>query len=138
MPKCGVTRPERLISACTGLQTVDLSHNANVTDEVVCGLATCCGQLKNLRVAVEGARSIVHNCWALEFLCFDDVYRLNDSAFIVDSSVDSRQYVEVNMLGCSRISRPAPYQSHPMLPFNQPDARCSQLALSAFEKNRAI
>lgn len=147
-------------SLCVGLKTVDLSHNANVTDDVLGQLAKCCRKLGSLylqycvfitdvgvqtlavevnhdtltsldlsgcarlsdhsviplgqlcrklrrlnlkavnRVTEEGASSITHNCWGLEYLCLDDLYNLRDSAFVFDFSTDGRRAVEANMLGC--------------------------------------
>lgn len=144
---------------CGALKTVDLSHNANVTDDVLGVLARCCrilevlylqycvfitdvgvqtlavevnhvtftsldlsgcvlvsdhsiqalGQLcrklrrltlKSLnRVTEEGASSITHNCWDIEYLCMEDMYNLMDSAFVFDFSVDGRRAVEAHMLG---------------------------------------
>lgn len=146
--------------SCLGLKTVDLSHNANVTDDVIGELARCCRRLGNLyvqyctfitdtgvqrfavevnhdtltsldlsgcvllsdhsivalgqlcrklrrlnlkalnRVTEEGASSITHNCWDLEYLCLEDMYNLMDSAFVFDFAVDGRRAVEANMLAC--------------------------------------
>lgn len=150
----------RIPPLCLGLKTVDLSHNAHVTDEVLGQLARCCQKLRTLylqycafitdagvqtlavevnhdtltsldlsgcvflsdysivalgqlcrnlrrvnlkavnRVTEEGASSITHNCWKLEYLCLEDLYNLRDSAFVFDFSVDGRRAVGANMLGC--------------------------------------
>lgn len=147
--------------SCVGLKTVDLSHNANVTDDVLGQLAKCCRRLGKLylqycvfitdagvqtfavevnhdtltsldlsgcvllsdhsivalgqlcrkfrrlnlkaltRVTEEGASSITHNCWDLEYLCLEDMYNLTDSAFVFDFAIDGRRAVEANMLACT-------------------------------------
>lgn len=149
----------RIPASCAGLRTVDVSHNVNVTDDLVGKLAKHCRRLENLylqycvfitdagaqalavevnhntltsldlsgcvllsdhsivalgqlcrklrwlnlkavnRVTEEGASSITHNCWDLEYLCYEDMYNLVDSAFVFDYSVDGRRAVEEHMLG---------------------------------------
>lgn len=88
------------------LTTLDLSGCVLLSDHSVIALGQLCRKLRRLnlkavnRVTEEGASSITHNCWDLEYLCFEDMYNLMDSAFVFDFSVDGRRAVEANMLGC--------------------------------------
>lgn len=159
-PRIGSLALVRIPPLCAGLRTVDLSHNANVTDDVLGQLARCCRRLGSLylqycafvtdvgvqtlavevnhdtltsldlsgcvllsdhsiaalgqlcrklrrlnlkalnRVTEEGASSITHNCWDMEYLSLEDMYNLMDSAFVFDFSIDGRRAVEENMLAC--------------------------------------
>lgn len=159
-PRIGSLALVRMPLLCVGLKTVDLSHNANVTDDALGQLARCCRRLGNLylqycafitdvgvqtlavevnhdtltsldlsgcvllsdhsiialgqlcrklrrlnlkalnRVTEEGASSITHNCWDMEYLSLEDMYNLMDSAFVFDFSIDGRRAVEANMLAC--------------------------------------
>lgn len=88
------------------LTSLDLSGCALLSDHSMVALGQLCRKLRWLnlkavnRVTEEGASSITHNCWDLEYLCFEDMYNLTDNAFVFDFSVDGRRAVEAHMLGC--------------------------------------
>lgn len=87
------------------LTSLDLSGCVLLSDHSVIALGQLCRKLRRLnlkavnRVTEEGASSVTRNCWDLEYLCFEDMYNLMDSAFVFDFSVDGRRAVEANMLG---------------------------------------
>lgn len=88
------------------LMSLDLSGCVLLSDHSIVALGQLCRKLRRLnlkalnRVTEEGASSITHNCWDLEYLCFEDMYHLTDSAFVFDFAVDGRRAVEANMLAC--------------------------------------
>lgn len=87
------------------LTSLDLSGCTLLSDHGVIALGQLCRKLRRLnlkavnRVTETGASSVTHNCWDLEFLCFEDMYNLTDSAFVFDFLVDGRRGVDMNMLG---------------------------------------
>ncbi|CAM9948128.1 unnamed protein product, partial [Hapterophycus canaliculatus] len=86
------------------LTTLDLSGCVLVSDHSILALGQMCRKLRRLNlkalncVTEEGASSITHNCWDMEYLCLQDMYNLMDSAFVFDFAVDGRRAVEANML----------------------------------------
>lgn len=87
------------------LTSLDFSGCVLLSDHSVVALGQLCRKLRRLnlkavnRVTEEGASRITHDCWDLEYLCFEDMYNLVDSAFVFDFSADGRRAVEANMLG---------------------------------------
>ncbi len=86
--------------------SLDVSGCVLLSDHSIVALGQLCRKLKRLnlkalnRVTEEGASSITHNCWDMEYLCLEDMYNLMDSAFVFDFTVDGRRAVEANMLAC--------------------------------------
>lgn len=87
------------------LTSLDLSGCVLLSDHSVIAVGQLCRKLRRLnlkavnRVTEAGASSVTHNCWDLEYLSFEDMYNLTDSAFVFDFLVDGRRAVDINMLG---------------------------------------